>query len=159
MRRFFDTNVLVYAHGREASARRDLAKAAITEAIAEDGFVLSTQVLVEFHNTIVRRREMGAMQARELVHLWSEHDVVPHTTDLVLRSITLHVEHSVSVWDALIVQAALDARCDLLLSEDLQHGRRFGDLEVRNPFIGPAAHEKGAEYRTTHRKKRPRARA
>ena len=58
---------------------------------------------------------------------------LPHTPDLVTRGLELHQAHSLSVWDGLIVQAALDARCDVLLSEDLQHGRRFGSLEVSNP--------------------------
>jgi hypothetical protein len=59
----------------------------------------------------------------------------------VTRGIELHQAHSLSVWDGLIVQAALDAQCDVLLSEDLQHGRRFGSLEVVNPFLSAAAHE------------------
>ncbi|HEY4019236.1 MAG TPA: hypothetical protein VGM75_11150 [Pseudonocardiaceae bacterium] len=43
-------------------------------------------------------------------------------------------EHSVSFWDALIIEAALRANASRLLSEDLQHGRKFGDLVVENPF-------------------------
>lgn len=152
MRRFFDTNVLVYAHSRDAPAKRALAQAVIEEAMAQDSFVLSTQVLAEFFSTVVRRKDMGPMQAQELVRLWGEHDVVPHTAELVLRGISLHVEHSVSFWDALIVQAALDSQCDVLLSEDLQHGRRFGGLEVRNPFIAGEAHEPVAgRYRAAAR--------
>src|SRR5688572_3319419 len=111
--------------------------------------------MAEFFSTAVRRKDMGPMQARELVRLWGEHDVVPHTADLVLRSINLHLEHSVSFWDALIVQAAVDARCDILLSEDLQNGRRFGDLEIVNPFLGASAHEAGAAPYRARIKRRP----
>ena len=40
-----------------------------------------------------------------------------------------------SLYDAMIVAAALLAECGTLLSEDLQHGQIFeGRLEVRNPF-------------------------
>lgn len=53
----------------------------------------------------------------------------------------LHQAHSLAVWDGFIVQAALEAECDLLLSEDFQHGRRFGGLEVFNPFLNASAHE------------------
>lgn len=45
-------------------------------------------------------------------------------------------ERHVSFWDAMIVEAALLAGADILLTEDLQHGRRFGELTVRNPFLG-----------------------
>jgi len=154
MRRFFDTNVLVYAHGRDDMAKRELARTSVEEATAEDEFVVSAQVLAEFYWTAVRLKVMGQAQAQAVVRLWSEHDVVVQTPDLVLRAISLHREHSLAFWDALIVQAALDARCDLLLSEDLQHGRRFGDLEIRNPFVASGAHEKpAAPYRARSTRK------
>jgi predicted nucleic acid-binding protein len=39
-----------------------------------------------------------------------------------------------SFWDALIVQAALDANCRVLYSEDFQSGRTIRGLRIRNPF-------------------------
>jgi predicted nucleic acid-binding protein len=145
MRRFFDTNVLVYSRDPDDVAKRTLARSLIEEAIEDESFVISTQVLVEFYATSVRRKLLGPAQALDLIRFWGGHDTVPHTPELVIRGLELHQAHSLSIWDGLIVQAALDARCDVLLSEDLQHGRRFGDLEVANPFLAPAgAHEPGA---------------
>lgn len=141
MRCFFDTNVLVYSRDPDDAAKRAHARALIERSIGEESFVVSTQVLVEFYATSVRRRLLGPAQALDLVRFWGGQDTVPHTPDLVTRGIELHQAHSLSVWDGLIVQAALDARCDVLLSEDLQHGRRFGTLEVANPFLPAAAHE------------------
>jgi len=156
MRRFFDTNILVYSRDPGDRAKRDIARALVEEAIAADAFVISTQVLVEFYATCVRRNLLGPEQALRLVRLWSEHDAVPQTPDLVVRGIALHQSHSLSMWDALIVQAALDARCGILLSEDLQHGRRFGELEVANPFGASAgAHERLAPTYAARGKKRP----
>ena len=144
MRRFFDTNVLVYSRDPGDAAKRGVARALIEEALEEESFVVSTQVLVEFYATSVRRRLLGPAQALDLVRFWGGHDTVPHTPDLVTRGLELHQAHSLSIWDGLIVQAALDAHCDVLLSEDLQDGRRFGDLEVANPFRPAAAHESPA---------------
>lgn len=141
MRRFFDTNVLVYSRDPDDAAKRALARTLIERSIEEESFVVSTQVLVEFYATSVRRRLLGPAQALDLVRFWGGHDTVPHTADLVTRGLELHQAHSLAIWDGLIVQAALDARCDVLLSEDLQHGRRFGSLEVTNPFLTAAAHE------------------
>lgn len=158
MRRFLDTNILVYAFEPADGTKQAAARSLIREAIADESFVISTQVLAEFYSTAVRRRLMQPIRALELARLWGAHDVVPQTPDLVVRSIALHQEHSLSFWDAQIVQAALDARCDLLLSEDMQHGRRFGALEVRNPFIATAAHEPGgAVYGIRRRGKGRRA--
>jgi len=66
--------------------------------------------------------------------------VVPANADFVLRSMAASQRHQLSIWDALILQAALDAGCDTLLSEDLQTGQRFGTLEVVNPFA-PGTHD------------------
>ena len=147
MRRFLDTNILIYAYGRQDSAKRELARMQVHGATAEEGFVVSTQVLAEFYVTAVRLKVMGPAQAGSLVRVWSEHDTVMTTPDLILRAIALHQDHSLAFRDALIVQAALDARCDVLLTEDMQHGRRFGELEIRNPFIAPGAHEARTAYR------------
>ena len=146
MRRFFDTNVLIYARDPTDRAKQERARTLLAEAVADDDFVVSTQVLMEFYSTCMRRKLLGAPEALELVHLWSGYDTVAHTADLVVRALELHQAHSVSPWDALIVQAALDARCEVLFTEDLQHGRRFGALEIVNPFLA-SAHEPAAPYR------------
>ena len=154
MRRFFDTNVLVYSHDPREPKKREIARALIGEAIGADAFVLSTQVLVEFYAACVRRKLLAPIRALSLVKLWSEHDTVSQTPDLVVRGLALHQDHSISMRDALVIQAALDARCDVLLSEDLQHGRRFGDLEIRNPFVAGGAHERPvAPYRARRARK------
>lgn len=156
MRCFFDTSFLVYAWDAGEAAKRARARALLEEAIDQARFVVSTQVLLEFYATALRRRLLGPAQALELVGFWGTLDVVPHTPDLLARGLALHQAHSLSVWDGLIVQAALDARCELLLSEDLQHGRRFGELEVCNPFLASAAHEPGgARYRPSSSGKPP----
>lgn len=140
MRRFFDTNVLVYSCDSSDSRKMEVAETSIRESIAAEGFVVSTQVLAEFYVTAIRRRLFGPAETLRLVRFWSEHDTVAQTPELLIRGLELHQAHSLSMWDALVVQAAIDARCDVLLTEDLQHGRRFGDLEISNPFLS-AAHE------------------
>ena len=54
---------------------------------------------------------------------------------LYIEALHLHAHSGLSWYDALIVSAAIQARCELLFTEDLQIGRRFGDLQVRNPFL------------------------
>ena len=154
MRRFFDTNVLVYSQDRSDPAKQALAQELVAEAIDDEAFVVSTQVLAEFYATVLRRKLLAPAPALALARLWSENDVVPQTPELLLHGLELHQAHSISVWDALVVRAAIEARCDFLLSEDLQHGRRFGELEIVNPFRARAAHEKAAPYRAASRRRR-----
>jgi predicted nucleic acid-binding protein len=54
---------------------------------------------------------------------------------LVIEALRLQGANQLSWYDSLIVAAAIQGRCEILYSEDLQHGRRFGDLVVENPFL------------------------
>ena len=60
--------------------------------------------------------------------------MVDNTPGLLVAAVGLQERARISFWDALVVQAALDAECDRLYSEDLNAGRRFGSLLVVNPF-------------------------
>jgi predicted nucleic acid-binding protein len=164
---FFDTNVIVCAYDATASAKQKRARAAIEAAMKADRFVISTQVMQEFYNVAARRRLMSAQHAAQLLRHLAEHTVVPASAESVLRAFSLQQRHTLSVWDALIVQAALDAGCSVLYSEDLQEGRRFDAaggaqpaLKVVNPFNEawpeppPAVHEPRASYRVVAKKRR-----
>ena len=144
---FFDTNILVYRQDPLDTRRQQIAKDLIEAAMLNGTFVISTQVLQEFYNTMLRRRFMPAAAAQSLCELWAEHDVVNATPSLLFQAFALQQRYQTSLWDALIVQAALDGGCTTLYSEDLQHGTRFGALEVVNPFAAPAMHEPAAAWR------------
>ena len=51
------------------------------------------------------------------------------------RALDVNRRYKSSWYDSLIVAAAIEAKCDVLYTEDLQHGQRFGGLTVVNPFI------------------------
>ncbi len=51
------------------------------------------------------------------------------------EALQLSTKFSLSWYDSLIVAAALEGQCEILYSEDLQHGQQFGDLRVDNPFL------------------------
>lgn len=140
MKAFFDTNVIVYAHDRNADAKRDRARALIEAHVRSADLVLSTQVLIESYNSLQRAALLKREAALAVVEALADEHVVTTDADLVLRAIRLSQRHQLSHWDGLIVQAALDAGCAALYSEDMQAGMRFGDLEIVNPFAD-AAHE------------------
>ncbi|MDQ3150935.1 MAG: hypothetical protein M3R63_04180 [Actinomycetota bacterium] len=77
---------------------------------------------------------MTPAEARQVVTDYADWCVVDTDPVLILSASHLAEEHSVNFWDALIVEAALRAGADELVTEDLQDGRRFGPLRVRNPF-------------------------
>lgn len=96
--------------------------------------MLSVQVLQEYFTIATRKLRVEALMARRKVELFAQFPTVVAETEDVLAAIDLQRLHQLSFWDALIVQAASKARCSRLYTEDMQHGRRFGGLEIVNPF-------------------------
>ncbi len=145
MRAFFDTNVVVYAHDRRAGLKQQRA-ADLLDAHARSGTLfVGTQVLIESYNALLRGALLTRDAALAVVETLARAHVVPADAASVLRGLQLSQRYQLSPWDGLIVQAALDAACTTLFTEDLQAGQRFGELEVVNPFAD-AAHEPRAAY-------------
>jgi predicted nucleic acid-binding protein len=76
--------------------------------------------------------------ARRKVELLARLDVVTIEPSLIVDAIDLHRLHSLSFWDALIVQAAAASGCRRLLTEDLQSGRSIAGVQIENPFESPS---------------------
>ena len=129
-RRFFDTNILVYAFAA------DDPRCARAEELIGEGGVISVQVLSEFTNVTRRKLKWDWKQVEASLAVIQELLGVarPLTTDLHGKAVTLARDSKLSFYDALIVAAAMDADCELLCSEDLQDGQRFGGVTIENPF-------------------------
>jgi predicted nucleic acid-binding protein len=126
---FFDTNILIYA-------QQSGPKAQIAQALMAAGGVISVQVLNETANVLLRKFGRNWTEVEQV--LADIDDVLgpalPLTGQIHRAAIGLARDHGLPIYDALIIAAALEAGCDQLLSEDLQHGRRFGALVAQNPF-------------------------
>ena len=134
---FLDTNVLIYIFARDEPAKQEQATS-IFQQRAEDGSaLLSTQVLQEFYavSTGKLRSPLSPAEAGTALGAFAQLPTVTVTPDVILEAARLHSSDSISFWDALIVQAALTGGADVVYSEDLQHGRRFGRLRIQNPFM------------------------
>ncbi len=81
------------------------------------------------------RRPLPEERAREMVGYFAAFVPMPEDKGLVLDAIRRGQEASLSFWDALIVEAALSAGADRLLTEDFQHGQTIDGLRVENPFL------------------------
>jgi predicted nucleic acid-binding protein len=126
---FFDTNVLLYLLSNDAD------KADRAEAILTAGGIISVQVLNEFASVASRKLEMTIPEIREILSTIRSVCVVKsldvETHDLGLE---LAERYGFSIYDGLIVAAAIRAGCAILYTEDLQQGQRIEKLQIKNPF-------------------------
>ena len=134
MKPFFDTNVLVYAATSDARKRR-------ADACLSEGGAVSVQVLNEFVSVARRKLRHDWLRIETALALFRAalSEVVPVTLATHEVALALARDHDLAFYDALIVAAALEAGCDTLYSEDMQHGRAIGGLTIRNPFLPGAS--------------------
>ncbi len=134
---FFDTNIFIYAIDDSENIKRVKSMARIEQARSQGKVALSTQVLHEFYNISRRklRPPLSHSQAAQAVTHLCEFLVLGSMAASVQAALLLHEQHQLSWWDALILETALRSDADVLVSEDFQHGRRFGKLVVENPFL------------------------
>lgn len=133
-RSFFDTNILVYTDDKGSPAKQKIALDLVAEHRGAGTGVLSLQVLQEYFVTVTRKLHLDVQIARRKVELLSEFDVSAPDISDILTAIDLHRLHQISFWDALIVQAAKQSGCTVLLSEDMQDMREIDGIRIVNPF-------------------------
>jgi predicted nucleic acid-binding protein len=135
---FLDTNVFVYSFDASAPAKGRRATDLIRRAVATGKGIVSYQVVQEFFNVALRRfaQPMTVAEAEQYLTTVFRPLLAIHSSQAVyIEALRLCERYSLSWYDALIVAAAIEGESTLLLSEDLQHGQRFGDLRVQNPFL------------------------
>jgi predicted nucleic acid-binding protein len=132
---FVDTNVVVYAHDHGAGIKQQRARDVLAEHAGN--LVVSTQVLTEFYWVATRKLKppLSPVQATEAVEQLAAVPVVSTHAGLVLAAIATARHEGLTLWDALIVEAAANAGCDHLITEDLNHGEMIRGVRIENPFL------------------------
>ena len=95
---------------------------------------VSWQVLNEFYTNAVRKTGVSPAIVRALVESYAQWQVSPSGMGLLRRAWHWTDHAKINYWDALILAAAEINGCRWLLSEDFQHGRKYGTVQVVNPF-------------------------
>ncbi len=112
----------------------------VAEVARARSLVLSSQVLRELYVTITRNLaqpvpvpEATALRALEDLAAFP---VVAVDATLVQRAAARSAAEQVSYWDALILEAAVEAGAAIVYSEDLQAGSAYAGVTVEDPFAG-----------------------
>jgi predicted nucleic acid-binding protein len=130
---FVDTNVFVYAVDTAEPRKQEAAQSVLA---SERPLCVSAQVLAEYFVTVTRKlahpRDPAAAAAD--VDDMSLLEVVPTDAALVNAAVAAAQRWQLSLWDALILEAARAGGCERVLSEDLDAGTDYGGVRVENPF-------------------------
>jgi len=135
---FLDTNIFVYSFDSGSVAKARSATQLIERALTARSGVTSYQVVQEFFNVALKRfdQPMTRDQAEQyLSSVFRPLLTVNSSQALFAEALRVFGKHRFSWYDSLIVASALQAQCNVLYSEDLQHGQKIGNLLIENPFL------------------------
>ena len=135
---FVDTNVFVYAADPDAPEKQRRAGALLESVFGAPGATISPQVMQEFYSVATRGEppKLSHDAAEQIVRDLSSLRVAHVDARTVLRAVERVGRRSISIWDSLIVQSAVESACTVLLTEDLTHGEEIDGVRIVDPFQG-----------------------
>lgn len=128
---FLDSNILIYL------ATEDNLKIARSAELLREDCIVSVQVLNEIANVLRRKRGMPWQRVRDfLMTVEGLATVMPLDIDCHAIGMNVAERYGFAIYDSMIIAAALQARCDVLYTEDMRHGQTIdGLLKIVNPYI------------------------
>lgn len=133
---FLDTNVLLYAARTKLEGIDALKRPIALDLIGNHDFSVSGQVLAEFYHNAVKDGpyKLSLAEAGEWLDRLAIQPCVAVDSNLVKSGAALAERYKISYWDGAILAAAHESDTDLLYTEDLNDGQRYGDVTAINPF-------------------------
>ncbi|GHV83170.1 twitching motility protein PilT [Spirochaetia bacterium] len=131
---FIDSNIWIYSVDESEKTKKDAARKTLNHLNMDSTVVLSTQVVQEFYNGVIKKLKLDAIVAESLVYEMKKHEIVQVDFDLIIRGIDISINSKTAFWDGLIIAAAESAKCKAIVTEDLNDGQIICGMKIINPF-------------------------
>ena len=127
-----DTNILIYLYDSFEDRKRD-----ISESLLIDKPFISAQVISEFLNVTKRLQKLPKREILEKCNkVIAQCEIIPMSQEIMDRALFLINRYDFQLFDSIIIASALEANCNILYSEDLQHNQLIENrLTIINPFM------------------------
>lgn len=134
MRKFFDTNIFLYAFLDQGNGKKAVAAQLIADAVRTGEGWISTQVVREFVNVMLKKSGRPVADIKAACAVFDRFKVVEDTMPLVLRGMEIKEQYGTQYFDSLIIATAEKGLCEVLYSEDLNNGQVYCGVRAVNPF-------------------------
>jgi predicted nucleic acid-binding protein len=131
---FLDTNILVYSLDQADAAKKAKCRGLIRSLTAESRGVISTQVMQEFYVAATSKLAADPLLTKDILRSLERFETVVVSPSLIKDAIDCSIINRLSFWDALIVVSAESAQCEILWTEDLNHGQIIRGVRIENPL-------------------------
>jgi predicted nucleic acid-binding protein len=137
---FADTNLIVYAIDPAEIERRTYVRDFLTRVITDHTFILSPQSLNECYRVVTEKRKaMPRSDAQRLVAALRKYSTAPYDFQVTQQAWQIQDRYGYGWWDSMLLASASLARCNVFLSEDMQHEQEINGLRIVSPFeVDPA---------------------
>jgi predicted nucleic acid-binding protein len=131
---FLDTNILVYSLDPSDAGKRKKCRSLIKNLIGENRGVISTQVMQEFYVAATAKLGADPLLIKDILRSLERFETIVVSPTLIREAVDCAIINRVSFWDALIVVSAESAHCEILWTEDLNHGQVIRGVRIENPL-------------------------
>jgi len=131
---FVDTNILVYSLDQSEPGKREKCRERLRALALGRNGVISTQVMQEFFVASTGKLGADPLIVKDILRTFERFETVVITPMLIREAVDCAVINRLSFWDALIIVAAESAHCEILWTEDLNHGQIIRGVRVENPL-------------------------
>jgi len=132
---FLDTNMIVYSLDQSNSHKKNKCRGLLKGLALEKNGVISTQVLQEFYVTSTSKLGADPLIVKDVLRTLERFETVVITPILIREAVDCSIINRLSFWDALIIVAAESAHCEILWTEDLNHGQIIRGVRIENPLL------------------------
>ena len=131
---FIDTNVLIYAFSEDEPQKQQIALSLI-ESVTYDA-TISNQVINELANVFLKKFKLSTSAVEDaILELDSLLNIVSFDISTQIKALRLKERYKLQYFDSLIISTALENKCSILYSEDMQHEIVIDNrLKIINPF-------------------------
>lgn len=133
---FIDTNILLYLFSDTESDKRNKVKAFLKSISPQNPVTWSTQVIQEFYQVMTSKFGKDPQKVKSAIRQFSAFELNVNNLETIEQAIDIQTLHKFSFWDSLVISAALQTNCTVLLTEDLNHGQKVNGVLIHNPLNG-----------------------
>ena len=129
---FIDSNIFLYTFDSRDEKKQKISK----EITLSPNSIISIQVINEVSNNLIKKFKFdNSMVKRFIKSCYNRYEVINFAKETFLLACDIRDSYNISYYDSLIVSTALNAKCTILYSEDMQHGLKIDDLVILNPYM------------------------
>jgi predicted nucleic acid-binding protein len=131
---FIDTNILIYQMDNRDIVKQRKCRELVRALVIKHEAVISTQILQEFYVTCTAKLKIKPILVKGMMHGFLNMEVVTVGSDLINEAVDTSVQYQISFWDSLVVVSAESAKCQYLITEDLNEGQIIRNVKIMNPL-------------------------